>query len=390
MVPRNPPKTWDELFLPERLCKYGVPFFSSWLTHGIEGGVFVNPAQAVHPIARVALENLLCSSMTGCIEITESRTLALLGPTIGVPLHGHARQNAQLIASHAAHCGHIDANRDCQYSFYPSQPIYTLAANNYMQKNEDVLILCINSLTDNLSEGHIGPGEVGEIASRIILLCAINKTAADMKAAKETPGNMIPIERVSFPDPVPVTKFLKTLTGLRAEELPLGPIHADHKRKLLDQGMMFWNHFMDRSARPTTEAFLECLHRGVALQCRPKQEEFNQVLTIYLKDPSEDQLDESNVTFCGIQVDNRENDSELNISQENMNPEHAGEERNPYLSLYFALQSTTPPTKKGRDPAEERKDSYELPSSHEPPDDRTLGQQYAQDFLLRAKARRLS
>jgi hypothetical protein len=114
-----------------------------------------------------------------------------------------------------------------------------------------------------------------------------------------------------------------------------------------------------------------------------------------------------------------------------MNPEHAGEESNPYLSLYFALQSTTPPTKKGRDPAEERKDSYELPSSHEPPDGRqaslvfykgldlfhflsqgvknalkeliniradlvlrhgksTLGQQYAQDFLLRAEARRLS
>ncbi|KAA1075488.1 hypothetical protein PGTUg99_015363 [Puccinia graminis f. sp. tritici] len=363
MVPADPPRSWAELFLPERLCSYGVPFFGSYLKTKMRANLSV----AVDKMARFALNKLLCSFKEGPIKITESRALALLGPTIGVPLHGQARLNSQLMASHAAHCGYIDANRDSQYAFYPSQPIYALAANYYLQTNEDVLISCINSLTAVLSQGDVGPGDAGEIASRIILLCAMNKTAADMKTAKETSADLIGVKHISFPDPVPVIKFLETLTGISAHELPLGSIDANHKRKLLEHGMMFWNHFMHFSERPTTESMLECLHRGLALQCRSNQEAFDQVLTIYLKDQFEDELDEANVTFCGIQVKNRKYDSELKNSQGKMNPEKAKieikEKTNPYLSLYFTLQNTPPKKKENY----KRQDNYKLPSNG-PPD----------------------
>jgi hypothetical protein len=447
MVPANLPKTWDELLSPERLCKYGLPVFSISLQLAIKNHAVADPAAAIDPIARFAVKKLLGSEKPGPVEMTESRALALLGPTIGVPLHGQARQNAKLMASHAAHCGFIDASRGCQYSFYPSQPIYALAANDYLQKNEDVVISCINSLTAVLSQGHVGTGDVGEIVSRIILLCAMNETVADMKAAKKTLANSVLVERtsaadmdiddeplvdsilvdsISFPDPVPVTKFLETLTGCSADKLPLGSIDLDHKRKLFKQGLMFWNHFMHTSCRPTSESLLECMHRGLALQCRSNQEAFDQVLPIYLKDQSVVELDESSITFCGIQVKNRQQDDVVKFIQSSMNPTTAKFEmkakNNPYLALYFSLQSTSPENKK-------REDNYCLPS-HGPADPRqaslvfyglesfqflspevknalknlidirtdlvcrhekeTIGKEYAKDFLLRADYRRLS
>ena len=54
-------------------------------------------------MASFALEKLLCSEkITESLEITDARALALLGPTIGVPLHGQAHLNVTLTASHAA------------------------------------------------------------------------------------------------------------------------------------------------------------------------------------------------------------------------------------------------------------------------------------------------
>jgi hypothetical protein len=172
---------------------------------------------------------------------------------------------------------------------------------------------------------------------------------------------------------------------------------------------------------------LECLHRGLALHSQPSQV-FDQVLTIYLKEESEDELDEANVTFCGIRVKNRKHNFELKTSQQNMNPETAKidmkGESNPYLSLYFTFQDT-PPEKENSI----RRDDYKLPS-HGLPDNRQaslefygldsfhflspglknalkelidlhpdpvsrnrkpkVGEKYAKDFLLRVRARRLS
>ncbi|POW10119.1 hypothetical protein PSTT_06346, partial [Puccinia striiformis] len=345
MVPDNPPKTWDDLLSPERLSKYGIPFYGVYLKLAIEDGLETNPATTVHAMARFALNKLLCPEIAGPIKITESRALALLGPTIG--------------------------------------PIYALAANDYLQKNENVLISCIDSLTTVLSDGPIDKEVVGQIASRIIVLCATNKTAADMKTAKETlaesvrvastsaaviqtaeetPVDSVLADSISFPDPVPVSKFLETLTGLSPADLPLDSIDVENKR------VMFWNHFMNTPFKPTTESLLECLQRGLALQCGSDQEAFDQVLPIYLKDETGAELDESNVTFCGIQVSNQQNDYEFESSQQSMNPETAQfnlkDHKNPYLALYFALQDTPPD--KGN---VQSGDNYRLPS-HGPEDPR--------------------
>jgi hypothetical protein len=170
------------------------------------------PAIAVDQMALYALRKLLSyDKITETLKITEARALALLGPTIGVSLHAEDRLNVQLTASHAAHCGYLDPTNNVQHSLYPSQPIHALAANNYLYKNESVLISCIDSLARVLSQGCVDTGEAGKYASRIILLCAMSKTVADLKSSNKAPDTMNidfpPVELIEFPGPIPVANY---------------------------------------------------------------------------------------------------------------------------------------------------------------------------------------
>ena len=408
MVPSDGrPENWNDLLLPKRLCQYGVPFYSVYLKDAMASKTVVTLAIAVDEMARFALKKLLfCDDTTKTVEITDARALALLGPTIGVPLHGLARLNVELTASHAAHCGYIDPANELQYSFYPSQPIYALAANDYLYQNEDKLVLCIEALARVFSRGCVDTGEAGEYASRIILLCAMNKTVHDLKTLDKAragtdnkapdgmdidspPDDMKtldkapktsnkapnipdsrPVELKEFPGAIPVAKFLETLTGISANTLPLGSIASKQKKRLLEEGMMHWNHFIQRKKTPTTESLMEGLHRGVAMQCQHSQKAFDQVLTIYLKERSRDFLEPKNISFCGVQVKNVQHDTAAQKYQSLMTPENAGidiPDVNPYLALFFDLNYSPQTVKQAQagDP-EDRVNTYQLPAQGKP------------------------
>ncbi|PLW15504.1 hypothetical protein PCANC_15687 [Puccinia coronata f. sp. avenae] len=272
------------------------------------------PAIAVDQMALYALRKLLSyDKITETLKITEARALALLGPTIGVSLHAEDRLNVQLTASHAAHCGYLDPTNNVQHSPYPSQPIHALAANNYLYKNEG--------------------------------------------------GRQIRQQNNST--------FLETLTGLLANELGLGSIDDIRKKRLLDERMMFWNHFMHCTLTPTTRSLMEGLHRGLATQYLRNQFSFDQVLTIYLKDQSRDSLDEKDITFCGVQVKNAKDNASAEELQSWMTPEHAGidiSDANPNLALLFDLkyspESPDQPVKETR-AAENLTSTYKLAPVHD-------------------------
>ncbi|PLW16768.1 hypothetical protein PCASD_17159 [Puccinia coronata f. sp. avenae] len=328
MVPPCPPQNWNDLFQSDRLCSYGVPFFSIYLNDLIaEHGTF-SLEEAIPGIASFALEKLLCSEkITGSLEITDARALALLGPTIGVPLHGQSHLNFLSVSTNLC--------ASCQ---------------RFSAENESVLICCIKSLSSVVSQGDVDKGELGELTSRIILLCAMNTAAAEVKneemkaAHRSNNPNTSPVILTTFPSPVPVSKFLQTLTGRPANQLPLGKISDDQKKNLLG-GMMFWNHFLHCSSTPSLGSLMEGLERGLAIQCQHSQPAFNQILPIYLNDESTDKLKKENLTFCGIQVKNREKDDTLATTQGTMTREKANIEtdpNNPYLALHFSLRSKAP------------------------------------------------
>ncbi|KNZ45317.1 hypothetical protein VP01_8269g1, partial [Puccinia sorghi] len=63
------------------------------------------------------------------------------------------------------------------------------------------------------------------------------------------------------------------------------------------------------------------LYRGLAVKCKPLQQGFDQLFTIYLN-RGPDSLDEQNITFCGVQA------SDVELVQDN-----------PYLVLLVSLKS---------------------------------------------------
>jgi hypothetical protein len=220
----------------------------------------------------------------------------------------HTQCGTQVTASHVAHCSYLDQANNNKFGFYPSQPIYVATANSYLQKYNEVLILCIRHLVVFLAQYHTKMRCVGKFVSRIILLCAIDRTDVDVKAAKHKTvadsGQNVQ-ENKSFPKPFPVAKLLKTLTGLPENEVALGSlIDPLHKQKLLAEGMVFWNHFIESKSTITPAS--PSWTRGAAIHCPTNHhhhEFFQKLLPIYFNKKLADvYLDLANISFCAIHL----------------------------------------------------------------------------------------
>lgn len=204
----------------------------------------------------------------------------------------------------------------------------------------------------------------------------MNKTADDIKIKERKgahqPNNpnqsapaTLPVDSTAFPSPVPVAQFLQTLTGFPVEELQLGTISCENREKLLGEGMMFWNHFQHCLSTPTPGSLMEGMERGLAMQCHDQQTSFDQLLPIYLKGP-EDELDETHLTFCGVQVKSRIDDRDISHSQSIMTRTKAKittNKNNPYLALHFSLRHKGPPKIKNSDINIRSPQDYTLPRS---------------------------
>ncbi|WAQ85117.1 hypothetical protein PtA15_5A691 [Puccinia triticina] len=180
MVPPEPPKSWEELVSPGRLFKYGSPVFGTYFCDASaeENAVHTNIHHAILELAHFKL--LGPSEPTGPKNLTKAQAFAFLGPTIQPRLSAAYDLNTELIASHAAHCDHINPDCDMVLSNYPSQ--FTLAAAAVRFLTDDgKLVQCIKALTAAVLYGLNAAGSAGELASRIILLRAMQVAFASKK-----------------------------------------------------------------------------------------------------------------------------------------------------------------------------------------------------------------
>ncbi|KAI7936744.1 hypothetical protein MJO28_015643 [Puccinia striiformis f. sp. tritici] len=331
-----PPTTWQQLQSALRLLHYGSPFF----------GAYVNIAEkkqtvkgTVQDLIHVALEKLLGLVDTSIdpSSLTESQAIALLGCTIQPQLYGASHLNARLVASHSAQCMQIDPLRELLISEYPSQITFSSAANQYLALDESRLIRCIEILTFSCRQGHLGPEDVGALVSRIILSRAMQET---MERNKPKPGGEQDPEEVVMPYgyPVRLVDFLQTLTGLSRNELELGSITAPNKKKLLDEGQLFWNHFVGIKDTPTSKDFLCQLHRGAAVHCQLNRYGFDLLFPIYLLPKGQTRLNEKRITFCGVQVKNKLHPDFRSHKWTSSSAKIHLNESNPYLVLFFTLR----------------------------------------------------
>ncbi|KAH9442317.1 hypothetical protein Pst134EB_028572 [Puccinia striiformis f. sp. tritici] len=113
-------------------------------------------------------------------------------------------------------------------SNYLSQFTLAAAAVNYLQDNKK-WIKCINALITIVLHGLDAAGGAGELASRVILLCAMQK--AMFKSGK---GDLLTGRLVCL------VNFLEALTGKKEDDLQLGsksqqgPHSEDENHKLTD------------------------------------------------------------------------------------------------------------------------------------------------------------
>ncbi|KAA1068624.1 hypothetical protein PGT21_018592 [Puccinia graminis f. sp. tritici] len=327
-VPTCPPKTWAELISPRRLFSYGVPFFRIYVEGAERKGIPM--PTIVMNLREIAIEKLLCLPCHPQ-DLSEGQIFALLGSTIQPQIYEAAKLNSELVSSHLAHCLYISPSRKRIISEYPSQFALSMAANEFLANKEHRLISCIKGLTVILQQGLISTGNAGELASRIILLCAMHKAMSISTGQADLP----------YGCSVRLADFLCVLTGLKKEELDLGDIGAQHKKRLLNKGHIFWNHVVQITYTPNSADFLEFMYRGLAIQCKPNQPAFDQLFTIYLKSgPTNSVLDKDNISFCGVQAKNGKVDFKNEVLK--WTDEYAGikiNPQNPYLVILFSFKT---------------------------------------------------
>ncbi|KAA1104661.1 hypothetical protein PGT21_029374 [Puccinia graminis f. sp. tritici] len=324
------PKTWRELLSPGRLLTYGGPFYGLYYEHATKKG----GANQLENTLCIAGLKLLCRSKFPTSKmLTQSQIFALLGSVIHTRLYNKSSIHTDLVSSHAAHCMFIDPTREFIISDYPSQFPYASAASAFLARSHCNWDRCINVLALAVQNGLLANGDAGEMATRLILIYAMQQTII------LDSGNEFTIKQGHS---VRLRDFLNTLTGKNPKEIRLGTKSPEGRKRLLDEGRIFFNHFTRIGYTPSAKELMEFLHEGLAVQCKPGQHGLDDLFTIYLTPESDPdhELDHKNITFCGVQTKNQEGSVKWKESC-NWCKSFAGIEDvdNPYLILLFSLKA---------------------------------------------------
>ncbi|OAV87614.1 hypothetical protein PTTG_29358 [Puccinia triticina 1-1 BBBD Race 1] len=330
----KPPKDFRELESPARLFNYGCPFYGLYF----KGATAKGTPDPIGKTAMIAGAKLLGLSKPPTLqELTLARCFALLGSMIQTRLSSHSPINSTLVSSHAAHCVFIDSTREMVLSDYPPQFVYAAAANAYLVNKDACWVKCIKELAIAVQKGLVALGDAGEMATRIILIRAMQKTQQRIGSKeKSIPGG----------SSVRLVDFLETLTGKPRENMLRG-LHTEkdkNKSQLLDRGRIFFNHLSRIEYTPDASDLMNFLYRGVAVQCKRGQRGLDELFTIYLEPTpgvEPPKLDLKNITFCGVQTKNQSSPLEWKDSFKwsKSYTEIEGIDRlNPYLILLFNLR----------------------------------------------------
>ncbi|KAI7940205.1 hypothetical protein MJO28_013857 [Puccinia striiformis f. sp. tritici] len=330
------PTSWRELISPGRLFNYGCPFYGLYFQLATELDK-PSPFEMTLKIARMKL--LGHWEFPSPDDLTSQQIFALLGSIIETRLSTGSSLNWDLVSKHAAHCMFIDPTQENIISAYPPQFAYASAANTFLCRDDAYWIKCINVLARAVQTDLVA-GDAGEMATRCILLYAMQKTE------KLHSANSSHIkDRYS----VRLKDFLTTLTGKKPEEIQFGTTDPEGKKRLLAEGRIFFNHFTRIGYAPNAGHLMKFLHQGLAVRCQPGQEGLSDLFTVYLAPESEShELDVKNNTFCGVQTKNHDGPIQW-LESSNWSKSFADIQHidNPYLILLFFLRAK-PSEKAGR------------------------------------------
>ncbi|CAI2170008.1 6307_t:CDS:2 [Funneliformis geosporum] len=152
--------SWD-------LAKFGQPLYISYLKSCNDD-----------PQAMDKLKNLLLRKLLGGANSFESSkqeisSLAILSSVIGFEMSPQSQLASELVASHMATCLSISEDRERLIVAYPSEPLLSEVALEFMSDLMLSKILWLFSIS--LKKGLVDPGPRGELVGRIILAVVAHK-----------------------------------------------------------------------------------------------------------------------------------------------------------------------------------------------------------------------
>ncbi|POW04171.1 hypothetical protein PSTT_10604 [Puccinia striiformis] len=163
-------------------------------------------------------------------KLSSPQCFAILGSIIQTRVSLHAPINSELVASHAAHCVYIDAKRKMIVSDYPPQFVYASAANRVLASDDKRCIECIDALADAVKKGLVASGDAGEMATRLILIRAMQKTKPIAHEDHRFDPNGHSVQLVDF---------LRTLSGKDPRDMKFDCIETADRDNLLTTGGSF-------------------------------------------------------------------------------------------------------------------------------------------------------
>ncbi|KAA1077773.1 hypothetical protein PGT21_019494 [Puccinia graminis f. sp. tritici] len=153
---------------------YGTPFFRIYVDGAKKPERSMSINVIVQNVRTMAIDKLLCFPSPSQ-DLSKGQIFTLLGCTIQPQIYEAARLDSELVLSHLAQCLYILPTGERLISEYPSQFTLSMAANSFLTEMDSRLISCIEALTKFIQQGLILSGHAGELATRIILLQAIQK-----------------------------------------------------------------------------------------------------------------------------------------------------------------------------------------------------------------------
>ena len=231
LAPDNSPDVDGSEESVTQLFSHGRPLWASFLDNGDAAG----------DMAALARDKMAVSG--------DAFHVALL--TYRVNVYVTSRQLAEtLVASLMRYIVAISDNCSKLLTSQPSEPVLAFAASCELQKPESRL-QCIRAWVDALQTGACNLGDVGEMVAALILLFSFDYISRPLS---------------ELPHAVRLETFFSALfKPAHWKALHDSHVTSPDVQEVLDDGFVFFNHFVRASSTPTSDS-LELAHkRGAAL-----------------------------------------------------------------------------------------------------------------------------
>ncbi|THV07007.1 hypothetical protein K435DRAFT_418238 [Dendrothele bispora CBS 962.96] len=254
-------------------------------------------------MSKFALTKLINSDVNRINLISNEMALAVLGQRFAIDFLFGAWEAVPFVdtsvASHMRVLTSTTEDRSWQYTTYPSEPVLSNAAAQFMYMEEQTVSWLSRTLVQTIFDGLVDAGEVGELISRLLILISRDFAAIlnyRIQIAGDSPKSRSPPLSQRFPSshgdffpylrPVPLLDVLDILLGLEWLSECREDIVSAFKRAYISAS--HWNvlskdigPLLNVTASDWLKSYFLC---GVAVQCHHDQPLIDKVVPILFLD----------------------------------------------------------------------------------------------------------